>query len=369
MITPRRDPEILLRRYWDAPDAPLVSAGLAFLSLGYRIALAARERVYAWGLLSTGRLPCPVVSVGNVTLGGSGKTPMAEQVALALRELGARPAVVSRGYGRSTRGVAIVADGNGPRLAPREAGDEPVLLADRLPGVPVVVGENRLEAGRTAIERCGANAIVLDDGFQHRTLWKDLELVVVNGRAPWGNQRLFPRGMLREPLSALGRADLVVVTNPTTDADVAAATEVVRRHKPEAPVLTARYEVMGVREMQSGADVSPSHLRGRRLLAFAGLASPRGFADTLAVAGVDVAGLVEYPDHHWFTQADLVEVVRQSRAEDADGLITTEKDAVRLRGLDLPSIRLCVVQVRLQIETGRERLLQALERTLARAAR
>jgi tetraacyldisaccharide 4'-kinase len=290
-------------------------------------------------------------------------------VALALRELGARPAVVSRGYGRSTRGVAIVADGDGPRLAPREAGDEPALLADRLPGVPVVVGENRLEAGRTAIERCGANAIVLDDGFQHRTLWKDLELVVVNGRSPWGNQRLFPRGMLREPLSALGRADLVVVTNPTTDADVAAATEVVRRHKPEAPVLTARYEVMGVREMQSGADVSPSHLRGRRLLAFAGLASPRGFADTLAVAGVDVAGLVEYPDHHWFTQADLVEVVRQSRAEDADGLITTEKDAVRLRGLDLPSIRLCVVQVRLQIETGRERLLQALERVLARAAR
>src|SRR5437867_6214613 len=207
MITPRRDPEILLRRYWDKPDTPVVTAGLSVLSIGYRIALAIRERAYAWRLLSTGRLPCPVVSVGNITLGGSGKTPMVEQVALGLRELGATPAIVSRGYGRATRGVAIVADREGVRLGPRAAGDEPVLLGERLPGVPVIVGENRYEAARVAVERCGATAIVLDDGFQHRTLEKDLEILVVHGPSPWRNRRPFPRGMLREPLSALRRAD------------------------------------------------------------------------------------------------------------------------------------------------------------------
>src|SRR5439155_1581952 len=141
MITPRRDPEILLRRYWDKPDTPVVTAGLSVLSIGYRIALAIRERAYAWRLLSTGRLPCPVV----------------------------------------------------------------------------------------------ATAIVLDDGFQHRTLHKSLEILVVNGRAPWGNQRLFPRGMLREPLSALARADLLVVTNPPSEADARAVTDTVRRHNHRVP--------------------------------------------------------------------------------------------------------------------------------------
>ena len=367
MITPRRDPEILLRRYWDDPDTKVVTAGLALLSLGYRAALAARERAYGWGVLGSGRLPCPVVSIGNITVGGNGKTPMVEEVALGLRELGARPAVVSRGYGRKTRGVAIVADRDGLRLGPREAGDEPSMLADHLPGVPVVVGENRFEAGQVAIQRCGATAIVLDDGFQHRTLYKDLELVVVNGRAPWGNRRLFPRGMLREPFGALARADGFVVTNPPGDDDVLGVTSVVHRYKPGAPVLVARYQVLGIREASSDREL-PGHLHGRRLLAFAGLASPRSFADTLAAVGVDVAGLVEYPDHHWFTPADLAELARQARAVQADGLITTEKDGARLRGLGLPAVPVSVLHVRLRVEPDRDRLLQMLERTLARAA-
>ncbi len=368
MITPRRDPEILLRRYWEKPDTPVVTAGLSVLSIGYRIALAIRERAYAWRLLSTGRLPCPVVSVGNITLGGSGKTPMVEQVALCLQELGAVPAIVSRGYGRDTRGVAIVADREGTRLGPRAAGDEPVLLAERLPGVPVIVGENRFDAGQVAVQRCGATAIVLDDGFQHRTLHKSLEILVVNGRAPWGNRRLFPRGMLREPLSALGRADLLVVTNPPSEADARAVTDTVRRHNRGVPVLVASYEVVGAREMAAGRELQPGELGGRRLLAFAGLGSPAGFADTLLAAGVSVAGLMEYPDHHWFTQRDLGELAQQAGAIGAEGLITTEKDWVRLRSLTAPSVPLWVLRVRLRVDSGREQLRHALDHTLASTA-
>jgi tetraacyldisaccharide 4'-kinase len=366
-MKPRRDPEILLRRYWDQPDTPLVTAGLSVLSLGYRLALATRESAYRLRLLRTGRLRCPVVSVGNITVGGSGKTPMVEHVARCLRELGAAPVVVSRGYGRDTRGIGIVSDRDGQRLPPRAAGDEPVLLAEHLSGVPVVVGENRLEAGQIAVDECGATVIVLDDGFQHRTLRKDLEILVVNGRAPWGNRRLFPRGMLREPLSALQRAHLFVVTNPRAPADTVAVAETIRRHNPRAPVLAARYQVVGALAAREGHPLAPSALGGRRLLAFAGLGSPRGFADTLAAAGVEVAGLIEYPDHHWFTERDLEDLAQHARAIGADGLITTEKDWIRLRDLRLPSMFLLVLLVQLQVESGRDQLLQALERTLSSA--
>ena len=368
MITPRRDPEILLRRYWEKPDTPVVTAGLTLLSVGYRVALGIRERAYQWQVLSTGRLACPVISVGNITLGGSGKTPMVELLALSLRELGAQPAILSRGYGRKTRGVHVVADQDGVKLGPREAGDEPVLLAERLPGIPVIVGENRFEAGRVAVQACGATAVLLDDGFQHRTLHKNLEVLVVNGRSPWGNERLFPRGMLREPLSALRRADVVVITNPGDASDVQAAAGTIRRYNERAPVLAGAYEVVEARRIGTDTRVAAGGLEGRRLLAFAGLGSPRGFAETLTASGVNLAGLVEYPDHHWFAESELGELARQAQAIGADGLVTTEKDWVRLRGLGLPTLPLWVVAVRLRIESGFNTLLQTLGRTLDAAS-
>ena len=368
MIKPRRDPEILLRRYWEEPDTPIVTAGLSLLSVGYRMALAARDLAYRGGVLRTGRLPCPVISVGNITLGGSGKTPMVELIVRALKELGVGPAVVSRGYGRDTRGVHVVADQQSLKLGPRAAGDEPFMLAERLPGVAVVVGENRLEAGRVAVERCGATAIVLDDGFQHRTLEKDLEILVLNGRAPWGNARLFPRGMLREPLPALARADLIAITNPPSEAALEAVTGTIRRHNERAPLLVSSYEVVEVQDAREAKPALAGALAGRRLLAFAGLGSPQSFADTLDAMGVRRAGLMEYPDHHWFAQSDLDELGQQSRAVGAEGLITTEKDWARLRGLRLPAVPLWVLAVRLRLEAGRELLLQALAHALSRAA-
>ena len=155
-MKPRSDPSILLRRYWENPDTPVVTAGLAALSVGYRAALTLREAAYRIRLLGTGRLACPVISIGNITLGGSGKTPVTELAVRTLRELGGRPAVVSRGYGRHTRGVHVVADREGIRLAAHEAGDEPRLLAERPPGVPCG-GEKSLAAGElppeTAVPR------------------------------------------------------------------------------------------------------------------------------------------------------------------------------------------------------------------------
>ncbi len=363
MTAPRRDPEILLRQWWEEGAPRAIAVGLTALSIGYRLGLAARERAYGWGFLATGRLPCPVISIGNITLGGSGKTPMVELAALALRELGASPAVVSRGYARQSRGVAVVADRDGIKLDARRAGDEPLLLAERLPGIAVVVGENRFEAGRAAVERCGATAVVLDDGFQNRTVSKDLEIVVLNGHAPWGNGRLFPRGALREPMSALARADLVAITN-ATDMGARAASGRVRSHNERAPVIRAAYVVTEAREMRSGSRVEAKALAGRRLLAFCGLASPKSFADTLAGLGIQVAAIMEFPDHHWYTAADLDGLAQHAKGIGAEGLVTTEKDWVRLRGLEPPPSPLWVLPVRLAVEAGHDDWLRALERAL-----
>jgi tetraacyldisaccharide 4'-kinase len=368
VTTPRRAPEVLLRRYWEDPDTPVVTAGLSVLSWAYRVVIAMRDRAYRWGVLRTGRLPCPVISVGNLTLGGSGKTPTVELAVRTLLEMGAIPAILSRGYGRVTRGVHVVADRDGIRAEARSAGDEPLLLAERLPGVPVVVGENRYEAGRVAVERCGATALVLDDGFQHRTLAKDLEILVVPGRAPWGNARVFPRGMLREPLSGLGRAHLVVVTNPSGPDTVAEVTATVRRHHATAAVLAARYHLQDAIETQRRRRVPAAELAGRRLLAFAGLGSPQGFADTLDAAGIRRVGFAEFPDHHWFTAGDLAELARDARAAGAQGLVTTEKDWVRVRDLPPPPLPLWVLPVRLAIESGQETWQRLLAAVLAPAA-
>jgi tetraacyldisaccharide 4'-kinase len=349
-----RDPGSWLHRVWDEGASPPLAAALSGLALGYRLGLGVRGHLYGLGVLRTGRLPCSVVSIGNLTVGGSGKTPMVELAVRTLAALGALPAVVSRGYRRETRGVQVVADRDGLRLTPRAAGDEPFLLAERLQRVPVVVGENRYEAGRRAVEGLQASVLVLDDGFQNCTIEKDLEVLVVNGRAPWGNGHLFPRGTLREPLTALRRAHLVVVTNPGSVADVQAIEATLRRHRATAPLVSASYQPIEAREVGGGQRIAPDALAGRRLLAFAGLGSPRGFADTLAGTGTTVAEMIPFPDHHWYTADDLDMLASRARAIGAEGLITTEKDWVRLRDVERPRLPLWVLAVKMSLDVNRE---------------
>ena len=375
-----RTPELWLHEAWQGRAPVLVRAGLAAAAAAYRTALAARSASFRVGLFSTHRLPVPVISIGNVTVGGSGKTPLAEVVVLVLAEMGARPAVISRGYGRRSRGVRIVADGSGVLLRAGEGGDEPVLLAERLPGIPVVVGENRFEAGAVALGRCGAGSLVLDDGFQHKTLAKDLELVAVSGRQPWGSGRLFPRGSLREPLSAFRRADIVVVTNAPTPAAVSDIAHVLRRKGSRAVVLSGSYQATALRrdeqrhsESPQALAESPKVLAGRRVLVLAGLAAPEGFVATAGGLGAKVVGVAEFPDHYWYTAGDLAHVVAHARDKGAEAVLTTEKDWVRIR--DIPNdqqqrgdMAFWVLSIRLDMGGDRGSLVQALADTLKRVA-
>ena len=272
--------------------------------------------------------------MGNLTLGGTGKTPTVEMVARWLRDEGRRVAIVSRGYGRRPGApVELVSDGGAPRLSAERAGDEPLLLARRLPGVGVVVGADRLEAGRWAARHLRPDVVLLDDGFQQRRLLKDVEIVCLDARAPWGPGGLFPRGTLREPPAALARAHLVVLTGAAGGPDPGLVAEVRRRAGP-VPHLVADYAVDGLEDLESGALRPGTDLGDRAVLAFAGIAAPERFRATLAMHGARVRELVAFPDHHAFRPRDLEGLVRRARAVGADLLVTTEKDAVRLERPD-----------------------------------
>jgi tetraacyldisaccharide 4'-kinase len=348
---------------WEAGFPPWSDRALASLEGIYRCLLRARERLYRLGVLRSRPLAGPVVSVGNLTVGGTGKTPAVELAVQTLADLGHRPAVVSRGYRRRSRGVQVVADTASIRLEPEEAGDEPFLLARRLPGVPVVVGSNRYAAARLAFQRYGATAVVLDDGLQHRTLAKSLEIVMVRARRPWGNGHLLPRGPLREPLSALARADLVVATGAGADEDLAPVRAAVARHAPGVPVLSARATAVECWEARGMRPWALGDLAGLRLLAFAGIAAPGAFAATLEALGVQVADWAPLADHHWYSPDELRRLEVRARAVGAAGFVTTEKDWVRLRTLALPERPLYVVSIRLDLVSGHAAWREAFQRT------
>lgn len=351
-----------LARGWERGFAAGAGPFLSVLAGSYRGLVGAREWLYAHGLLHGRALGCPVVSIGNLTVGGTGKTPAVELAVRTLVQLGHRPGVLSRGYGRRGGGVQVVADAASIRLDAEEAGDEPFLLARRLPGVPVVVGANRYEAGRVARARFGVTAIVLDDGFQHRTLSKDLEIVMARAVQPWGNGRLLPGGPLREPVEGLTRAHLVVATGARQPIDAAEVTATVARVAPRVPVLTAVHVPTECFESSPMRVVPLTALSGGRLLAFAGIGTPAGFRRTLSEAGVSVVDFQEFPDHHWYAREDLARLERRAVAKGAEGFVTTEKDWVRLRGLPPLGRPVYVLSVRLVLTSGEPQWQAAFER-------
>ena len=363
----RPSASVRLARRWDEGFSAGPALLLGALSGGYRGLLGAREWLYERGVLRSQSLPCVVVSVGNLTVGGTGKTPAVELAVRTLADLGHRPAVVSRGYRRQTRGIQVVADTASIRLDPEDAGDEPFLLARRLPRVPVIVGANRYEAARLAVERFHATAVVLDDGFQHKTLVKNLEIVMTRARNPWGNGRLLPGGPLREPLAALGRADLIVATEARSAVDLEDVRSAAARWAPAVPVLTARYAPVECWEARRMRARPLDSLAGARLLAFAGIASPRGFGATLGELGVDLLEQTAFPDHHWYSSEDLRRLSLRAQVLDAEALVTTEKDWVRLRRLPLPERPLYVVSVQLELLAGDELWRAAFARACPKA--
>ncbi len=304
---PRRA-EGWLRR---AALSPLGAASLLF-----RAAVQSRNAAYARGWLPSAAVEgASVISIGNLNVGGTGKTPAVIYLANRCQAEGHQVAVLSRGYGRRGRGVARVSPGAGADAA----GDEPVLIARRCPAAIVLVGDNRLELADLARRDYGSNLLILDDGMQYRRLRKDLEVAVVDEAAGFGNGKLLPRGPLRELPTALARADLVWIR-----AGSRRAFDPVGR-----PTVRAGYVASSLLP-PAGDPEPPSAVQGRCVYAFAGVARPESFLDTVRELSAVLVGSRFFSDHHWFTQAELDDLLREAKRRQAEMLLTTEKDLVRL---------------------------------------
>ncbi|MDP3722162.1 MAG: tetraacyldisaccharide 4'-kinase [Candidatus Omnitrophota bacterium] len=359
------------------PDA-LACRALHAASVAYGGIVALRNRAYDRGWLRQADPPCRVVSVGNLTVGGTGKTACVELLARKLTAMGRRVAVLSRGYGGSRRGVSwlrwddgrLIADGR-PLSHPDGIADEPRLLAMRLRGVPVIVGGRRDRTAWVACRDFACDTVVLDDGFQHRRLRRDCEIVLIHSRMPLGGWALLPRGPMREPLSSLKRSHVIVITR-ADDAlgQVGALGERLRSLNPEATLLTAAHQPTSLIDGLTGKPEPLQRLDGRRVGLVSSIGDPAGFDATIRRLQAAVSWHRAFPDHHPYRPADWQALCDQVRASQVEALVTTEKDWVRLKPLALArggcEAPVWILGVRMQMLSGEEALDARLVRLYVR---
>lgn len=305
----------------------------------YDVGVRTKLLLYKIGVFKSTKLDCVVISIGNITVGGTGKTPMAKKLAKMVEKAGYKVVILNRGYSSKWEDeVGLVSDGKKIYMTANEAGDEAYLLAKSLPGIPVVIGANRGITGRYVMKTLDPDIIILDDGYQHWPVYRDLDIVLVDALNMFGNNFLLPRGTLREPLSHLNRADLFLITK--SDQATLAARDVIkqtlRKNNEHAVILesthTPSYFVeiadwyKGIRESKKGLE----DLRGCSAMAFSAIGNPSSFEQTLASIGVDLVETVRYPDHHDYGMVELQYVTERAVEQKVSALITTEKDAVKI---------------------------------------
>jgi len=306
------------------------------LSPLYGLFMTLRSNLYRWGLMQQHALGVPVISVGNLVLGGTGKTPLVIYIAKLLQQQKRNPAILSRGYkGSASALINVVSNTTTLLLDAAEAGDEPRLLAERLPGIPVITGRNRFITGRFARDSLGVDTLILDDGFQHLGLKRDVNLVLFATPEILGNGRVLPGGVLREPLSALERADAFIITGGDNmlDSDTQKFIAQLETQYPEKPVFTTGYEpgkMLFVIAKGKNDTIELAEARKISLYGFCGIARPESFKKTLENSAMNLNGFQAYADHHAYTGAEIESLLLAAKNSGAGGLITTEKDLVKL---------------------------------------
>ncbi|MER3427925.1 MAG: tetraacyldisaccharide 4'-kinase [Pyrinomonas sp.] len=338
------------------------------LGLIYGMAVRTRTLLYRSGLLRTSHAPLPVISVGNITVGGTGKTPLVEWIARTLTDEGLSPCVLTRGYGRArARERVLVSDGARVLTDARTGGDEPFLLAEKLLGKAAVISDrDRVAAARWAAENLErVDLFILDDGFQHLRLARDLDLVVVDATDPWSSG-LLPFGRRREPLSALARADCFVITRAEGSTSVEGLRRELMRRSGGKPVFVSRTKTLGLRRVDALPQSERPVQTAGPFFAFCGIGNPKAFFAQLGREGYPLVATRAFTDHHLYTQREIERLTQRARACGARALLTTLKDAVKLRHMSF-SLPCFALEIELEIEEGAElrRLLR--ERVLEKA--
>jgi tetraacyldisaccharide 4'-kinase len=359
---------ILGRRYGRRAD--ILRWLLHVLSWGYRAVVQTRLALYNHRVLRAHSPGVMVISIGNLTVGGTGKTPVVEMLARALQQGGRRVAVLSRGYKSVPKPLPlrlwqrlfkksgffaprIVSDGTSLLLDSREAGDEPFMLASNLRGVVVLVDRDRVKSSAYAVRTFGADTLLLDDGFQYLRLRHSIEIALIDSEAPFGNEFLLPRGTLREPPGNLRRATHIFLTKCSGPADTALLDRI-RRFNRTAVIIECAHRPVHLRDFTTGETLPLNMLRGMEVGALCGIAVPSSFEGALRALGAKIAITRSYTDHHRYSAREVEQFIRRCGKRALDAVITTEKDAVRIPRIREPEVPIYYLRVEIAILRGRE---------------
>ena len=333
------------------------------LGVLYGAITRARKAAYRNGIFTVYRLPAPVVSIGNITIGGTGKTPLVEWVCRVLAKDGNKVCVLTRGYGRANPETqVVVSDGSRVLVDERQAGDEPFLLAGKLIGVAAVVANaDRVAAGHWAIQNLGANMFVLDDGFQHLRIARNVDIVTIDATNPWGDGALLPYGRLREDIDSLSRAHCIVITRAEQVESVDNLRTSIQKHT-SAPIFISRMVTAALQTVH-GEPADQNTLTSASVAAFCGIGNPGSFFTHLERAGARVVLAQAYADHHVYQQNEIDRLIEKAKAAGATALATTAKDAVKLSALhfELPCYNL---EIEIAIDDG-EQLVEFIRSRIA----
>ena len=353
---------------------------LAFLkcvSFVFSLVVALRYALYGMGLLRRFPLGVQVISIGNVTAGGTGKTPVTEIFARTLAAEGRKVAILSRGYRRKEAPFLqrlltqvidpplVVSDGKHVLLDAATGGDEPYMLASNLPGVAVVVDRNRVKAGRYAVKRLGCDTIILDDGFQYQKLKHSIEVVLVDSTNPFGNGNMLPRGILREPAKHLRRADIIFLTK--CRGDVSEVKNEIRRYNKTADIVECNHTPRVLKDVWSREEYPLSWLDGKTVCTLSGIASPKGFENSLRRLGSKAVWCERYADHHRYDSSEVLYALNRTADMGADALVTTEKDAVRFPRFETAPVKCLYLRIAIEILAGGENFTQIINRICFRS--
>ena len=365
---------------------------LIFLSYIYWIIWAIRKWLYEKGILKTMHLPSPVICVGNITTGGTGKTPtvialvklLQNNTELSLKDTepalqqdasiariktktatalsktktshvsAPRIAILTRGYKRMSRSpVTVVSDGERLLSSPSEAGDEPYLIASALNGIPVIAGADRYKSGIYSHSNFNTELFILDDGYQHLKLHRDINILLVDATNPFGNGYLLPKGILREPLQAISRADCIIISK-VSGGDIRALEKQLRYYNNNSPIFYCDYKVTNIKDLD-GNMLGLHSISGKNLLIFSGIGNPHYFRRVVENSKGTVIKELIYPDHHWYKDKDLKAILDEAHKLSVDAILTTEKDAIRIKGAGLLSsnnmkMDMLILQVEMEID-------------------
>ena len=339
-------------------------AFLKALSFLFAFVVSVRYLLYKAGILRRYPLGIQVISIGNVTAGGTGKTPVTELFARTLAAKGRKVAILSRGYRRKEASwwqrmftqvidpPLVVSDGKRVRLDSAVGGDEPYMLASNLPGVAVVVDRDRVKAGRYAIKRLGCDTIILDDGFQYQRLKHSVEVVLVDATNPFGNGNMLPRGILREPVRHLKRADIIFLTK--CRGDVSETIAEIRKYNKKAEIVKCSHSPKVLKDVWSREEFPLSWLEGKTVCTLSGIASPKGFENSLRHLGAKVVWCERYADHHRYDSSEILYALNRTADMGSDALVTTEKDAVRFPRFETVPVKCLYLRIAIDILDGVE---------------